>query len=90
MRRAHQRVSLKVDDVTQKGARLRSKQILNDELKAEELKLAALKKEYNGGEVERRADERLPAQYMERVNNLKNDIVRSEKTLKPLNVKSAT
>ncbi|TXI91005.1 MAG: DUF4124 domain-containing protein [Burkholderiaceae bacterium] len=74
----------KVDDATQKARDSDRKQILNDELKAEEQKLAALKKEYNGGEVERRADERLPAQYMERVNNLKNDISRSEKNIEAL------
>ena len=74
----------KVDDATQKARDSDRKQILNEELKAEEQKLAGLKKEYNGGDVERRPEERLPAQYMERVNNLKNDIARSEKNIEAL------
>ncbi len=74
----------KVDDATQRSRDSDRKQILMDELKGEEQKLAALKKEYNGGDVERRADERQPTQYVERVNNLKNDIARSEKNIEAL------
>jgi hypothetical protein len=74
----------KVDDSTQKARDSDRKQILIDELKVEEQKLEALKKEYNGGEVERRADERMPAKYVERVNNLKNDIARTEKNIEAL------
>lgn len=74
----------KVDDATQKARDSDRRQILNEELKAEEQKLLGLKKEYNNGEVERRPEERLPAQYMERVNNLKNDIARSEKNIEAL------
>lgn len=74
----------KVDDATQRSRDSDRKQILMDELKAEEQKLTALKKEYNGGDVERRTDERQPAQYVERVNNLKNDIARSEKNIEAL------
>ncbi len=74
----------KVDDATQRSRDSDRKQILIDELKAEEQKLAALKKEYNGGDVERRIDERQPAQYVERVNNLKGDIARSEKNIEAL------
>lgn len=74
----------KVDDQAQKTRDSDRKQILNDELKAEEQKLEALKKEYNGGEVERRADEKIAAKYVERVNNLKNDISRAEKNIEAL------
>lgn len=74
----------KVDSGTQKARDSDRKLILNDELKVEEQKLEALKKEYNGGEVERRADERMPAKYVERVNNLKNDIARTEKNIEAL------
>lgn len=74
----------KVDDATQRSRDSDRKQILIDELKTEEQKLASLKKEYNGGDVERRADERQPAQYVERVNNLKNDVARSEKNIEAL------
>lgn len=74
----------KVDDSTQKARDSDRKQILMDELKVEEQKLAAIKKEYNGGEVERRADERQPSKYVERVNNLKNDLARTEKNIEAL------
>lgn len=74
----------KVDEGTQKARDSDRKQILLDELKVEEQKLEALKKEYNGGEVERRPDERQPAKYVERVNNLKNDIARTEKNIEAL------
>lgn len=74
----------KVDDSTQKARDSDRKQILTDELKVEEQKLAAIKKEYNGGEVERRADERQPSKYVERVNNLKNDLARTEKNIEAL------
>ncbi len=74
----------KIDDSTQKARDSDRKQILLDELKVEEQKLEAIKKEYNGGEVERRADERQPSKYVERVNNLKNDLARSEKNIEAL------
>lgn len=74
----------KVDESTQKTRDSDRKQILIDELKAEEQKLEALKKEYNGGEVERRPDEKMAAKYVERVNNLKSDIARAEKNVEAL------
>ena len=74
----------KVDDSTQKARDSDRKQILLDELKVEEQKLEATKKEYNGGEVERRPDERQPSKYVERVNNLKNDLARTEKNIEAL------
>jgi hypothetical protein len=74
----------KVDGSTQKARDSDRKQILLDELKVEEQKLEAIKKEYNGGEVERRADERQPTKYVERVNNLKNDLARTEKNIEAL------
>lgn len=74
----------RVDESTQKSRDSESKQILSDELKAEEQKLEALRKEYNGGEVERRADEKMAAKYVERVNNLKSDIARAEKNIEAL------
>lgn len=74
----------KVDESTQKSRDSDRKQILSDELKAEEQKLDVLKKEYNGGDVERRADEKMAAKYVERVNNLKIDIARAEKNMEAL------
>ena len=74
----------KVDDSTQKARDSDRKQILQDELKTEDQKLANLKKEYNNGEPERRGDERNYAKYQERTNLMKEDIARTEKNIEAL------
>lgn len=74
----------KVDSGTQKARDGDRKQILLDELKAEEQKLANLKKEYNNGEPERRGDERNYAKYQERVSGMKDDLNRVEKNIEAL------
>ena len=74
----------KVDGDTQKSRDSERKQILLEERRAEEQKLADLKKEYNNGEPERRGDERNYAKYQSRVANLKESIERSEKNIQAL------
>lgn len=74
----------KIDDNTQKARDADRKQILLDELKAEEQKLANLKKEYNNGEPERRGDEKNFAKYQERTTLMKEDISRTEKNIEAL------
>ena len=74
----------KVDEGTQKARDSDRKQILQDELKAEEQKLADLKKEYNNGEPERRGDERNFAKYQERTTMMKENIARTEKNIEAL------
>lgn len=74
----------KVDNGTQKARDNDRRQILLDEMKAEEQKLANLKKEYNNGEPERRGDERNFAKYQERVAGMKEDIDRTEKNIEAL------
>lgn len=74
----------KVDNGTQKTRDNDRKQILLDEMKAEEQKLANLKKDYNNGEPERRGDERNYAKYQERVAGMKEDIDRTEKNIEAL------
>ncbi|WP_089399253.1 DUF4124 domain-containing protein [Noviherbaspirillum humi] len=74
----------KVDGDTQKARDSDRRQILQDELKAEERKLAELKKEFNNGEPERRGDERNYAKYQERVAGMKEDINRTEKNVEAL------
>jgi len=74
----------KVDNGTQKARDNDRRQILMDEMKTEEQKLADLKKEYNGGEPERRGDERNYAKYQERVAAMKDDIDRTEKNIDAL------
>lgn len=74
----------KVDEGTQKARDSDRKQILQEELKAEEQKLANLKKEYNNGEPERQGNERNFAKYQERTNLMKEDINRTEKNIEAL------
>lgn len=74
----------KVDEGTQKSRDSDRKQILQDELKSEETKLAGLKKDFNNGEPERRGDERNFAKYQERVATMKDEIARSEKNIEAL------
>ena len=74
----------KVDSGTQKARDSDRKQILLDEMKTEEQKLAELKKEFNGGEPERRGDERNYAKYQERVATMKDEVGRTEKNIDAL------
>lgn len=74
----------KVDDGTQKARDSDRKQILTDELKAEDQKLANLKKEYNNGEPERLGGEKNFAKYQERTTMMKDDISRTEKNIEAL------
>lgn len=74
----------KVDGGTQKVRDNDRKQILLDEMKSEEQKLANLKKDFNNGEPERRGDERNYAKYQERVAAMKEDIDRAEKNIEAL------
>lgn len=74
----------KVAGDTQRARDNDRKQILLDELKSEEDKLANLKRDYNNGEPERRGDERNYAKYQERTATMKDDISRSEKNVEAL------
>jgi hypothetical protein len=68
----------RVDRETQRSRDTDRKRVLEDELKAEEEKLARLKSEYNNGEPERRGDERNFALYAERIQKLRDDLARAE------------
>ena len=59
-------------------------QILTEEMKVEERKLAALKQDFNNGEPERRGDERNFAKYQDRVASMKDDVSRTEKNIEAL------
>lgn len=74
----------KIDPGTQKARDNDRRQILLDELKSEQDKLAALNKDYNNGEPERQGDERNYAKYQERVTAMKEDINRTEKNIEAL------
>ena len=60
------------------------REILNDELRSEERKVAELRREFNGGEPERQGNERNYAKYQERVAQMKDSIGRTEKNVDAL------
>lgn len=68
----------KVSPVVQQERDNEARRILEAELRKEEEQLAALKKEYNNGEPERRGDERNYQKYLDRVSELKASITRKE------------
>jgi hypothetical protein len=74
----------KVDSNTQKTRDNDRKQILLDEMKTEEQKLANLKKDFNNGEPERRGDERNYVKYQDRVGSMQEDIGRAENNIEAL------
>lgn len=74
----------KVDGNTQKARDNDRKQILLDEMRNEEQKLASLQKEFNNGEPERRGDERNYAKYQDRVATMKEDMTRTEQNIEAL------
>ena len=74
----------KIDSGTQKARDNDRMQILAEEMKLEERKLASLKQEFNSGEPERRGDERNFAKYQDRVASMKDDVSRTEKNIEAL------
>ncbi|MDB5762929.1 MAG: hypothetical protein JWQ21_1924 [Herminiimonas sp.] len=74
----------KIDSGTQKARDNDRMQILLDEMKTEEKKLADMRKDFNNGEPERRGDERNYAKYQERVAAMKDDMSRTEKNIEAL------
>lgn len=74
----------RVNDTVQKARDSDRKQILQDEMRAEEQKLGAIRTEYNNGEPERKGDERNYAKYQERTAALKDDLARTEKNVEAL------
>jgi hypothetical protein len=74
----------RVDGDTQRTRDSDRRRILEDELKAEEERLAKLKSEFNNGEPERHGDERNFALYKERTQRLQEDIARTENNVRAL------
>jgi hypothetical protein len=74
----------KVDGAAQRSRDLDRRRILEDELRKEEGRLTELRTEFNGGEPERRGDERNFQKYLDRVQRLKDDISRSESSVASL------
>ena len=74
----------RVDTAAQRARDSDRREILEDELRSEEKKLAALKSDFNGGEPERNGNERNYAKYQERVAQMRDDIARAEKNVEAL------
>jgi hypothetical protein len=68
----------KVDPAAQKARDSDAKRILSEELKRAEEQLAALQKDFNNGEPERRGDERNYQTYLDRVAGMRAAILRKE------------
>jgi hypothetical protein len=74
----------KVDAKDQRARDSDARAILEAELKREEEALAALQKEFNSGEPERRGDERNFVRYQERVEEMRSAIARKQADLAAL------
>jgi hypothetical protein len=74
----------KVDQAQQKARDDDRRQILTDELRAEQQKLAEQQKVYKDGTPDRNGNERNYAKYQERVVQMKEDITRTEKNIEAL------
>lgn len=74
----------RVDPAAQRQRDSDARRILEAELKREEDKLAALRRDYNNGEPERRGDERNYQRYLDRVTEMKAGIARSESDIAAL------
>jgi len=74
----------KVSSYQQKNRDDERRNILNEELRNEEKKLADMRREFNGGEPERQGNEKNYAKYLERVALLKDSIARAEQNVDAL------
>ncbi|HEX4232860.1 MAG TPA: hypothetical protein VH041_01020 [Caldimonas sp.] len=68
----------RVDPVAQRNRDSDARRILEGELKAEEGKLAAMEKDYNGGQPERLGDEKNYQRYLDRVAEMRASIERKQ------------
>lgn len=74
----------RVDPTEQRARDSDARRILGDELKREEERLAAMKRDFNNGEPERRGDERNFAKYQERVAEMRAALQRKESDIAAL------
>lgn len=68
----------RVDPAEQRSRDSDARRILSEELRKEEERLAALRRDFNNGEPERKGDERNYQKYLERVAEMKAAIARKE------------
>ena len=69
---------IRVDPVAQRARDSDARRILESELKTEEAKLAAMEKEFNGGQPERHGDEKNFQKYLDRVSEMRSAIERKQ------------
>jgi len=74
----------RVDTSAQRARDDDRREILGEELRAEEKKLADLRRDFNNGEPERQGNEKNYAKYQERVASMRDDIGRAEKNVEAL------
>ena len=74
----------RIDSQIQKRRDQDRLQILTEEVRTEESRLSELRREYQNGEPERLGSERNYAKYQERVAQMKDDMLRTEKNIEAL------
>ncbi|WP_349742339.1 hypothetical protein [Roseateles cavernae] len=74
----------RVDPAQQRSRDGERRKVLETELRESEERLAALQREYQGGQPERRGDERNFQKYLDRVAELKTSITRQENDIQAL------
>lgn len=74
----------RVDTAQQRARDDDRREILNDELRFEQKKLADLRRDFNNGEPERQGNERNYAKYQERVASMRDEIGRTERNIESL------
>ncbi len=68
----------RIDPAAQRARDSDARRILGDELRREEERLAVMQKDFNGGEPERRGDERNAQKYLDRVADMRASLLRKE------------
>ncbi len=68
----------RIDAATQRRRDGERRAVLEEELRSEQAKLAALRAQFNEGQPERQGDERNYQRYLDRTASLREDIARSE------------
>jgi len=70
--------TVRVDPVAQRARDSDARRILENELRVEEEKLAAMQKEFNNGQPERQGDEKNYQKYLDRVSDMRAAIARKQ------------
>jgi len=70
--------NVRVDPVAQRARDSDARRILENELRVEEEKLAAMQKEFNNGQPERQGDEKNYQKYLDRVSDMRAAIARKQ------------